>query len=47
MKQIEVLREKLNNLISSGFSLNSDEVIKISQELDKLISIYSAENIKV
>ncbi|KXZ40339.1 Spo0E like sporulation regulatory protein [Alkalithermobacter thermoalcaliphilus JW-YL-7 = DSM 7308] len=38
---IEKLREKLNNLIvDKDYNLDSDEVIKLSQELDKLLSLY-------
>lgn len=45
MNKIEMLREKLHRLIAKGLSLNSGEVLKISQELDKIINEYSDKSI--
>jgi len=39
-KEIEILREKLNRLVQENNCLYSDSVIKLSQELDKLICKY-------
>jgi hypothetical protein len=36
-KQIETLRRKLNRLVEESSCLYSDKVVKLSQELDKLI----------
>lgn len=40
MKEIEILREKLNKLIEESTCLYSDKVVRISQELDKVIYEY-------
>jgi len=39
-EQIEKLRDKLNKLILHNDVLSDDEILKVSQELDKLISLY-------
>ncbi|WP_368488565.1 aspartyl-phosphate phosphatase Spo0E family protein [Clostridium sp. BJN0013] len=39
MKQIEQLREKLNELVAKSDILYRGEVLKLSQELDELIYI--------
>lgn len=39
-KQVEKLRQKLLNLIECNDDLTSDEVLKLSTELDKLINKY-------
>lgn len=39
-KEIEILREKLNRLVQENNHLYSDSVVKLSQELDKLICRY-------
>lgn len=39
-KQIEELREKLNKLIAEDDYYNNEKVLKISQELDKIINKY-------
>ena len=36
-EKIEILREKLNRLVEESSCLYSDGVVKLSQELDKLI----------
>lgn len=38
--EIEMLRKKLNDLVEKSVSLHSDEVVKLSQELDELIYTY-------
>ncbi|MBM7868910.1 hypothetical protein JOC70_000379 [Clostridium pascui] len=39
-EEIEILREKLNRLTEEDICLCSDEVVQLSQKLDKLIYIY-------
>ncbi|WP_306345885.1 aspartyl-phosphate phosphatase Spo0E family protein [Clostridium sp. BSD9I1] len=39
-EEIEVLREELNRLTEEDICLCSDEVVQLSQKLDKLIYIY-------
>jgi len=39
-QEIEVLREKLNKLVEECICLYSEEVVKLSQELDNLIHTY-------
>lgn len=39
-KEIETLREKLNNMVSGEVNLSKDEILKISKKLDKLIVEY-------
>lgn len=39
-EEIEILREELNRLTEEDICLYSDEVVELSQELDKLIYIY-------
>lgn len=39
-KEIELLREKLNELVEKSVCLYSEEVVKLSQELDNLIYTY-------
>ncbi|WP_097025560.1 aspartyl-phosphate phosphatase Spo0E family protein [Clostridium peptidivorans] len=39
-EKIEILREELNRLTEGEICLYSDEVVQLSQELDKLIYIY-------
>ena len=38
--KIEVLRYELDKKISEGHKLNTEEILKSSQELDKLIELY-------
>lgn len=38
--KIELLKSELNELLSSNHLLNSDELLKLSQKLDKLINEY-------
>ncbi len=40
MDEIESIRDKLNKLIIEKHSLMDGEIIKISQELDKLITSF-------
>ena len=40
-KQIEILREKLNNMILNEKELTKDEIVNVSKKLDKLIVIYT------
>lgn len=39
-REIEILREKLNRLVEISACLCSEEVVKLSQELDELIHKY-------
>jgi len=39
-KEIEMLRVELNKLVEESSCLYSDNVVKLSQELDKLIYTY-------
>jgi len=40
IEQMEILRNKLENLVSVSDSLGNSEIITVSQELDRLISQY-------
>ncbi|KAJ53828.1 hypothetical protein CTM_01125 [Clostridium tetanomorphum DSM 665] len=40
MEMIELLRQKLNELVTKETTLSRGEVLKLSQELDKLIYKY-------
>jgi len=44
-KKIDLLRKSLENLISKRDSLIDDEVVKLSQELDKYIVKYYLDEI--
>lgn len=44
MKEMEILRDKLNKLVEESNCLCSDKIVKISQELDKLIYEYYSYN---
>lgn len=44
MNQLEALRQKLYEAIEEG---NSDDILKVSQELDKLILLYMQINMSV
>ncbi|HEY8892386.1 MAG TPA: aspartyl-phosphate phosphatase Spo0E family protein [Clostridium sp.] len=46
-EKIELLRKRLENLISESDRLINDEVIKLSQELDKYISQYYSGKVDV
>lgn len=39
-EEIEILREELNRLTRENTCLHSEEIVKLSQELDKLIYKY-------
>lgn len=39
-EEIEILRQELNRLTEEDICLCSDEVVQLSQKLDKLIYIY-------
>lgn len=39
-KQIKILKEKLNNMIVNEKELTKDEIVKVSQQLDKLIVVH-------
>jgi hypothetical protein len=39
-KKIEILREKLNNIVVNEKNLSKVEIVKISKKLDKLIVEY-------
>lgn len=39
-REIEILRAKLNRLVEESSCLYSDSVVRLSQELDKLICKY-------
>lgn len=39
-QEIEILRGKLNKLVEESSCLYCDKVVQLSQELDKLISMY-------
>lgn len=46
IEQMELLRNKLENLVSVSDSLVNSEVISVSQELDRLISQYYLCNLE-
>lgn len=40
MKNIELIRNQLNFLISNETSLTKDQIVEVSQKLDELINQY-------
>ncbi|NMM62331.1 aspartyl-phosphate phosphatase Spo0E family protein [Clostridium sp. P21] len=46
-EQIELLRESLHKLMEINSCLYSNEVVKLSQELDKLIYAYYSRAVEI
>lgn len=43
---LNMLRDKLNEMVSEDASLYEGEILRVSQELDKLITLYYKEKDK-